>query len=257
VPEPPQLRQGILPDPAQVRQPESPSDQRLQMHSTRPEPPHVAQRGRASHLEAAGSPFPRDRLAIATPASMPSPADAITTGATILRCCLNRLANESRLASYLWFLDMEEEAEVFFLAFLRIYRPAGDDSLDELLLRWESPVERKRFGSCVESVFWPEASRRRLFCVGEGATTAGEETGASFYRIFFSGGSCEGEAAWRAGCLLRTGWVVDLEGSEAGEACPPYYLAFHAWRRESCRCGDNCCCCAVHACALQRARCHR
>jgi len=84
VPEPPQLRQGILPDPAQVRQPESPSDQRLHMHSTRPEPPHVAQRGRASHLEAAGSPFPRDRLAIATPASMPSPADAITTGATIL-----------------------------------------------------------------------------------------------------------------------------------------------------------------------------
>jgi hypothetical protein len=85
VPEPPQLRQGILPDPAQVRQPESPSDQRLHMHSTRPEPPHVAQRGRASHLEAAGIPSPpRDRLAIATPASMPSPADAITTGATIL-----------------------------------------------------------------------------------------------------------------------------------------------------------------------------
>jgi hypothetical protein len=51
------------------------------------------------------------------------------------------------------------EREVFFLAFLRIYRPAGDDSLDELLLRWKSPVERKRFGSCVESVFCPEASR--------------------------------------------------------------------------------------------------
>lgn len=84
VPEPPQLRQGILPDPAQVRQPESPSDQRLQRHSTRPEPPHVAQRGRASHLEAAGRPSPSDRFAIARPASMPSPADAITTGATIL-----------------------------------------------------------------------------------------------------------------------------------------------------------------------------
>ena len=84
MPDPPQLRHGILPEPAQVRQPESPSDQRLHRHSTRPEPPHVAQRGRASHLDAAGSPSPSDRFAIARPASMPSPADAITTGATIL-----------------------------------------------------------------------------------------------------------------------------------------------------------------------------
>jgi hypothetical protein len=85
VPDPPQLRHGILPEPAQVRHPLSPSDHRLHMHSMRPEPPHVAQRGRASHLDAAGSPSsPRDRFAMATPASMPRPAEAITTGATIL-----------------------------------------------------------------------------------------------------------------------------------------------------------------------------
>jgi hypothetical protein len=85
VPDPPQLRHVILPEPAQVRQPLSPSDHRLHMHSMRPEPPHVAQRGRASHLDAAGSPSsPRDRFAMATPASMPRPAEAITTGATIL-----------------------------------------------------------------------------------------------------------------------------------------------------------------------------
>jgi hypothetical protein len=90
VPDPPQLRHGILPDPAQVRQPvSSPSDQRLHRHLTRPEPPHVAQRGRASHLDAAGSPSPpRDRFAMATPATMPSPADAITAGATISFSCL-------------------------------------------------------------------------------------------------------------------------------------------------------------------------
>ena len=100
MPDPPQLRQGILPEPAQVRQPESPSDQRLHRHSTRPEPPHVAQRGRASHLDADGSPSPSDRFAIARPASMPSPADAITTGATIL----DRISNcpELRFSAWIW-----------------------------------------------------------------------------------------------------------------------------------------------------------
>lgn len=94
MPEPPQLRQGIRPEPAQVRQPESPSDQRLQRQSTRPLPPHVAHRGRASHLDAAGScrpspPPPMVRFAMATPASIPSPADAITIGPTIVLVSTN------------------------------------------------------------------------------------------------------------------------------------------------------------------------
>lgn len=38
VPEPPQLLQAIRPDPAQVRQPASPSDHRLQKQETRPDP---------------------------------------------------------------------------------------------------------------------------------------------------------------------------------------------------------------------------
>lgn len=85
VPDPPQLRQRLRPDPEQEPQPTSPSDQRLQRHSSRPVPAHVAHRGRASHLDAAGSPeSPMVRFAIATPASIPSPADAITIGPTIL-----------------------------------------------------------------------------------------------------------------------------------------------------------------------------
>ena len=83
VPEPPQLRHRLRPEPEHVPQPTSPSDQRLQRHSSRPVPLHVEQRGRASHLDDAGSPSPVPRLANATPASIPSPADAITTGETI------------------------------------------------------------------------------------------------------------------------------------------------------------------------------
>ena len=83
MPEPPQMRHRLRQDPAHVPQPTSPSDQRLQRHSSRPVPLHVEQRGRASHLDAAGSPSPVVRFAIATPASIPSPADAITMGATI------------------------------------------------------------------------------------------------------------------------------------------------------------------------------
>lgn len=87
VPEPPQLRQGILRVPAQVRQPEpSPSDHRAQRHSTRPVPLHVVHRGRiaaaAGGLREASS---MDRLAMATPASIPTPADATAIAATIFR----------------------------------------------------------------------------------------------------------------------------------------------------------------------------
>ena len=83
MPEPPQLRHRLRPEPEHVPQPTSPSDQRLQRHSSRPVPLHVDQRGRAFHLDAAGSPSPVVRFAIATPASIPSPADAITMGETI------------------------------------------------------------------------------------------------------------------------------------------------------------------------------
>lgn len=38
VPVPPQLLQAIRPDPAQVRHPTSPSDQRVHVHVTRPVP---------------------------------------------------------------------------------------------------------------------------------------------------------------------------------------------------------------------------
>ncbi|KAE8814116.1 hypothetical protein D1007_08759 [Hordeum vulgare] len=101
VPEPPQLRHRLRPEPEHVPQPTSPSDQRLQRHSSRPVPLHVEQRGRASHLDAAGSPSPVVRFAITTPASIPSPADAITTGATIFAAELSLLLLLRRLpASY-------------------------------------------------------------------------------------------------------------------------------------------------------------
>ncbi|KAL0924508.1 hypothetical protein M5K25_005341 [Dendrobium thyrsiflorum] len=45
VPEPPQLLQAIRPEPAQVRQPTSPSDHREQKQSTLPVPLQVGQRG--------------------------------------------------------------------------------------------------------------------------------------------------------------------------------------------------------------------
>lgn len=62
---------------------------------------------------------------------------------------------------------------MFSLAFLRIYRRAGDDSLDELVLGWESPVDgEEKIWSCVVTVFWPEASaflcRRRSYDGGGG-----------------------------------------------------------------------------------------
>lgn len=41
VPDPPQLLQALRPDPEQVRQPTSPSDQREQIHETRPVPLQV------------------------------------------------------------------------------------------------------------------------------------------------------------------------------------------------------------------------
>ena len=91
VPDPPQLRQGILRVPAQVRQPEpSPSDHREHRHSTLPVPLHVAHRGFCSsgqRTAAAGLPSCMDLLAIATPASIPSPADATAIGATISSAC--------------------------------------------------------------------------------------------------------------------------------------------------------------------------
>lgn len=138
------------------------------------------------------------------------------------------------------------------LAFLRIYRPASDDSLDERGEGWvgrEAPcglwMERKRFGR----VWWRCFGRgRRRFCVGEGATTAGGGGPRRF--IGFFRWSCEGEeAALRRarGCRgSGLGWVVDLEGCEAGEACPHCYLCLP--RLGWCpgvlplRCGDNCCC---------------
>jgi hypothetical protein len=86
VPDPPQLRQGILRVPAQVRHPSpSPSDHREQRHSTLPVPLHVAHRGFGCghRAAAAGLPSCRDLLAMATPASIPSPADATAIGATI------------------------------------------------------------------------------------------------------------------------------------------------------------------------------
>ena len=169
MPDPPQLRQGILPEPAQVRQPESPSDQRLHRHSTRPEPPHVAQRGRASHLDAAGSPSPSDRFAIARPASMPSPADAITTGATIL----DRISNcpELRFCLDLGWDGMEwnygrregEEEEC------SPWLPFG---IDDDATRYSCQlVERKRFGGRVWRRLF--GRRRRRFCVGEGGYDGG------------------------------------------------------------------------------------
>ncbi|KAL5214640.1 hypothetical protein ABZP36_003792 [Zizania latifolia] len=101
VPEPPQLRQGVRRVPAQARQPvPSPSDHRVQRRqSSLPDPPHVAHRGCccccALHRSAAATPPPpppgallprpsasMDLFAIATPASIPSPADATAIGAT-------------------------------------------------------------------------------------------------------------------------------------------------------------------------------
>jgi hypothetical protein len=85
VPEPPQLRQGIFRVPAQLRHPwPSPSDHREQRHSTLPVPLHVAHRGCGHRAAAAGLPSWMDLLAIATPASIPSPADATAIGATIV-----------------------------------------------------------------------------------------------------------------------------------------------------------------------------
>ncbi|KAK4283460.1 hypothetical protein QN277_000408 [Acacia crassicarpa] len=46
VPEPPQLLHIIRPDPEQVRQPKSPSDQREQKQETWPVPLQVGQRGK-------------------------------------------------------------------------------------------------------------------------------------------------------------------------------------------------------------------
>ncbi|KAG8064558.1 hypothetical protein GUJ93_ZPchr0004g38449 [Zizania palustris] len=94
-PEPPQLRQGARRVPAQARQPvPSPSDHRVQRRqSSLPDPPHVAHRCCcALHRSAAATPPPgtllprpsasMDLFAIATPASIPSPADATAIGGT-------------------------------------------------------------------------------------------------------------------------------------------------------------------------------
>jgi hypothetical protein len=207
VPDPPQLRQGILPEPAQVRQPESPSDQRLHRHSTRPEPPHVAQRGRASHLDAAGSPSPSDRFAIARPASMPSPADAITTGATIL----DRISS----CPELWFLDMGwkgmegrgrgRERGVFSLASFRMYRRRLDCR----------PVvcgEEKIWGPCVPTVFWPEAAA--ILCRRRGLRRRGGGGGArrliGFFRWFREGGCVARLVGWWIWRVARRGRRVRL-----------------------------------------------
>lgn len=104
MPEPPQLRHCLRPDPEQVPQPTSPSDQRLQRHSSRPVPLHVEQRGRASHLEAAGR--PSVRFAMAKPASIPSPADAITIGPTIFAAPRTSLSPALRSLACYW-MEME------------------------------------------------------------------------------------------------------------------------------------------------------
>jgi hypothetical protein len=95
--------------------------------------------------------------------------------------------------------------------------------------------------------------RRWRFCVAEGLEELQlpGRRGASFYRTFFER-SCEAEAAFRA--CLRTGWVVDLECTEAGEACPSCYLVFPAWCPGVLvpRCGESCCWCATESKVLYR-----
>ena len=105
VPDPPQHRHGVRRVPAHAPHPDRPfffpraapaaSDQRAhRRHSSLPDPPHASQRG-APH-RSAGPPPPglhcaapseedeEDLLAMATPASIPSPADATAIAATIL-----------------------------------------------------------------------------------------------------------------------------------------------------------------------------
>jgi len=98
VPDPPQLRHGILLVPAQVRHPSpSPSDHREQRHSTLPVPLQVEHRGCGHRTAAACLPSCKDLLAIATPASIPSPADATAIAATIFRArVLDRSSWRSR-----------------------------------------------------------------------------------------------------------------------------------------------------------------
>ena len=105
VPDPPQHRHGVRRVPAHAPHPDRPfffpraapaaSDQRAhRRHSSLPDPPHASQRG-APH-RSAGPPPPglhcaapseedeEDLSAMATPASIPSPADATAIAATIL-----------------------------------------------------------------------------------------------------------------------------------------------------------------------------
>jgi hypothetical protein len=106
VPDPPQHRHGVRRVPAHAPHPERltffprapASDQRAQRrHSSLPDPPHASQRGAPPPppQRSAGPPpglhsaapadGGEDLLAIATPASIPSPADATAIAVTILR----------------------------------------------------------------------------------------------------------------------------------------------------------------------------
>lgn len=99
VPDPPQLRHGVRRVPAHAPQPDRrlplapASDQRAhRRHSSLPDPPHASQRGAPPpHRSAAGggpglhcaAPPSDDLLAMATPASIPRPAEATAIAATI------------------------------------------------------------------------------------------------------------------------------------------------------------------------------
>lgn len=105
MPEPPQLRQGARRVPAHARHPEqSPraSDHRAHSrHSSRPVPPHAAHRGAGSGAPHRSNAAGDDVLplllllllllfAIATPASIPRPADATAIGATTTTMVVTR-----------------------------------------------------------------------------------------------------------------------------------------------------------------------
>ncbi|RWW62637.1 hypothetical protein BHE74_00030221 [Ensete ventricosum] len=68
-PDPPQLLHSIMPEPAQDRQPMSPSDHLEHRHATRPDPLHDGHRG---HPPAMGR-FSTTDFTMAAPASTPSP----------------------------------------------------------------------------------------------------------------------------------------------------------------------------------------